>query len=323
MMFDTLVTRNYLYRLASMPVLNALYRAYVWSWYVNKDFPRRIGIEITDRCNTSCINCPSQRLEKKGNIAIAIIEKLAKETARFNQNVEFVLHKMGEPLLNEQLWDITGIIKKRKPASTLFLTTNGILLKENIGKIIDGKIDILKISIGAAFSDTYKAIHGNDALKSIEDGICELLAARRKERPTIIVQLIETKETKSEVGAFIKKWSRYPVLVNISFEENWNGAIDNTYQGRGHDYLTRYPCLYLWTHPQINVDGTVSACPTDWSNKLIIGDFKKDALADIWNGSEINKLRKQHLQNDCRSCERCNSWLIFPSAFTKKMSAKF
>jgi radical SAM protein with 4Fe4S-binding SPASM domain len=67
-------------------------------------------------------------------------------------------------------------------------------------------------------------------------------------------------------------------------------------------------CTYIFYAMAINADGTVSACCPDWDQKLVVGDLNNESLRDIWNSSEMNKLRRLHLQGRrrenpvCRSC---------------------
>ena len=278
---------------------------------MNNKFPSRVGIEVTDICNRDCVICPSGGSKKTGNIDMALIKKIAQESAESDsKRIEFSLHKMGEPLLNKNIWEIVETLKSYNKRSVVSLATNGVLLKDNAQKIIGSKVDIVKVSVSSAYLQPGKEAENESRI--IEEGITFLLSKRKNNIPRIIVQLVKTQRTKDAVDLFKKKWSKYPVTISISFEENWNGAY---ILPEANCAIKRYPCFYLWLYPQINADGTVSACPTDWNKSLLIGYLKKNSMMEIWQGKEINDLRASHLKGEYRGCEKCNSWLLMPDLF--------
>lgn len=312
---ESLAARESFCRIARLPLFNLAYRKYIRSYYINNKFPLRIGIEATDICNRDCIICPSSKLKKTGDIDMAIIKKIAQESAESSfKGIEFSLHKMGEPLLNKDIWEIIETLKSLNKNSVISLATNGVLLRDNAKRIIDCKVGIVKVSVSSAYLQLDNKAESE--IKRIEEGITLLLSKRKNNTPRIIVQLVKTHRTKDEVDVFKKKWSKYPVTISISFEENWNGAFANVHILPECNYAKkRYPCFYLWLCPQINADGTVSACSTDWNKSLLIGDLKRNSMAKIWQGKEINNLRTSHLKGEYRGCEKCNSWLLMPNFF--------
>ena len=81
---------------------------------------------------------------------------------------------------------------------------------------------------------------------------------------------------------------------------------DEYYQEHGMDYM-REACYQLWESPQINWDGTVSACCRDYDNMMIVGDLRRNTLAEIWAGSEIEGWRERIRNGDyshplCKDC---------------------
>ena len=62
-------------------------------------------------------------------------------------------------------------------------------------------------------------------------------------------------------------------------------------------------CVMPFTHLNIKHEGKVSAC---WRFPDKLGDYNNETLTDIWNNSNIQKLRNDLLNNikhkGCRSC---------------------
>jgi len=314
---EKLYPRHKLHSLGRNSFFNYLYRIYIRNFYFDSILPKRIGIEVTDKCNINCKRCPSGKVSTNSDISLEIVKKIADEVSDYRIPREFSLHKMGEPLLNTNLSEILTIIKLSNPNNKVFLATNGLLLSENYDILLSGKIDVVEISLSAARPDTFSKNKGFDGLGKLEKDVKELIRLRgnrHKNRLHIILQIIKTVDTLKEIDEFIQKWSSYPVKFNVTMEENWKGYYKNTYTDSWVENIERYPCHYLWVYPQINVDGGVSACPTDWDKKLIIGDIRRETLKSIWNNDKINKLRRLHINKEYGPCKDCNSWLIYPRA---------
>lgn len=287
------------------------------NFYFDPVLPKRIGVEITDRCNMNCKRCPAKKITTESDISLNIIKKITDEINGAIIPREFALHKMGEPLLNKDLNKISEMIKSANRKNKIFLATNGVLLSKSFDILLSGKIDVVEISLSAVRSDTFFKNKGFDSLHELESDIKELINLRDnyyKNKPHIILQIIKTIDTLGEIDEFIQKWSSYPVKLNVTMEENWKGYCKNTYTDSWVKGIERYPCHYLWAYPQINVDGSVSACPTDWDKKLLIGDIRKETLKNIWTGEKINRFRQMHINKEYGPCKDCNSWLIYPKA---------
>ena len=142
--------------------------------------------------------------------------------------------------------------------------------------------------------------------------------------PRIVVQAIRGELSNAEIELFRRKWAVHPVVISIAPLENWNGAVQHDSLMAGAALRTvRYPCLYLWSQIQVNVDGTVSACPTDWNRKLIVGDLRTSSVKEIWDGEAMRTLRAQHLRSEWNRCEKCDSWRIYPCVFRRQGSGRW
>ena len=55
----------------------------------------------------------------------------------------------------------------------------------------------------------------------------------------------------------------------------------------------------------LDYQGDVLMCPHDWGKKVILGDFKKEKLLDIWFSKKSKSIRKM-LNKSNRNMEPCN-----------------
>jgi len=135
----------------------------MFDWFerqIRKIFSPRldwIQVETTTWCTASCIYCPHAVFNSHWpNRHMSLT--LFKELIPFIRNTDLVyLQGWGEPLLNEQLFEMIRICKDN--GRRVGLTTNGMLLNEKtIRNIIDLKLDILCISLAGTTAATHNKI---------------------------------------------------------------------------------------------------------------------------------------------------------------------
>jgi radical SAM protein with 4Fe4S-binding SPASM domain len=67
-------------------------------------------------------------------------------------------------------------------------------------------------------------------------------------------------------------------------------------------------CPEVFNVISINWDGSVSACCTDYDNRMIVGDLHKQSLQEIWHSKKMDAYRKllSQMKHDaldvCRNC---------------------
>jgi len=120
-------------------------------------YPIYMEISPTGACNHRCIYCALDymKYQKRSLDANVLKERLAELG---NLGLKSVMYAgEGEPLMHE---DITDIINHTKKSGIdVAITTNGVLLKEDLTEKILGNIEWIKVSIDAATCDTYANVH--------------------------------------------------------------------------------------------------------------------------------------------------------------------
>jgi len=151
-----------------------------------------LRISITDRCNLKCLYCVSQDLIPKLShheiLSYEEILRIVRVSARLG--ISKVRVTGGEPLVRkgvfhflEQLAGIEGLLD-------ISLTTNGVLLKDNIHKIKSAGIKRINISLDTLNRDKFKQITGYDFFHQVWEGI-EL--AQRMEFYPIKINVVPVK----------------------------------------------------------------------------------------------------------------------------------
>ena len=110
-----------------------------------RPFPGVILIwNLTNRCNLYCKHCySSANQETKGELSLDEIRKVADDLV--NEKVRFAILSGGEPLLREDIYDVSAILREK--GIKTYLSTNGLLINRDNVKLIRESFDYVGISI--------------------------------------------------------------------------------------------------------------------------------------------------------------------------------
>ena len=132
-----------------------------------------LRISIIDRCNLRCIYCvpntPYQRLPHKEILRYEEILRIVRIGVRLG--ISKVRITGGEPLIRKGVYDFLGQLTQIDGLSDVSLTTNGVLLKDNIEKIKSAGIKRINVSMDTLNRQKYKDITGHDMFDQVWEGI--------------------------------------------------------------------------------------------------------------------------------------------------------
>lgn len=143
-------------------------------------FDRKINymrISITDRCNLRCRYCmPNGVTEKVGMQDILRYEELI-EIAEAAVACGITRFKVtgGEPLVRLGCTEFVGMLKRVLGVEQVTMTTNGILLSEQLPKLKEAGLDAVNVSLDTLQPERFRDITGFDAFGRVQKGIEEAL----------------------------------------------------------------------------------------------------------------------------------------------------
>lgn len=287
-------------------------------------FPTAINIETTNHCNEECWFCPRADATRGfGFVSMDLVKKIVDEGVPYGP-ITYFLHKDGEPLMHPQILEIIRYIKSAHPKNMIHLTTNGVLMKESIARrLIELKVDIVRVGIRAATEETFFKIHKKQHFQRVKDNIYTLLRLRREaasRTPKIITQIVVCDDTKDEIDLFRRTWEPEDVFMEIKDFMTWGGwTSDPTLQVDNTD-PRRPPCIDPFHNAVINWDGQVSLCSLDWNCAVKLGDVSKTSLKEMWNDAPVTAVREAHLNGNFHQnslCANCHEWKFVPTLFWK------
>lgn len=264
-----------------------------------RNLPVHLDLEVTSRCNLSCVMCPHYEKEssfKLGDMPIEIAKTLIKEGANQIKSIKF--NWRGEPTLYHQLPEIIAYAKENGYIETM-INTNLNCSAKFIGEVVCAGIDKIIVSIDSFNKNIYAQIRKGGHLDLVLNNLDYLKNIQKstKYKFDVVVQARRQKLNESEIfprGVLVKQ------------------ATKRTEKG---DYILgdqiatiRQNCMMPFRRLLVSWDGKVFGCCADWFEQNIIGRIENESLSDIWKGNDINKLRcdlesgQSFNYDPCKSC---------------------
>jgi GTP 3',8-cyclase len=132
-----------------------------------------LRISVTDRCNLNCCYCePRKRILKLSHDEILSYEEILRLVRiGISLGITKVRVTGGEPLVRKGIYDFLNCLKKLKEIKDISLTTNAVLLEENLEKLEKAGIKRINISLDTLSRDKFKQITGHDNFETVWNAI--------------------------------------------------------------------------------------------------------------------------------------------------------
>ncbi len=139
---------------------------------------RYLRISVTDRCNLRCRYCmPAEGVEWVDHSAILTYEQLTRLAGLFAAlGVEKIRLTGGEPLVRKGLDRLVGSLKAVPGIRRVYLTTNGLLLAQQLPGLLEAGLDGVNLSLDTLDRVQYQALTRRDELDSALAGLEAALA---------------------------------------------------------------------------------------------------------------------------------------------------
>ena len=132
-----------------------------------------LRLSITDRCNLQCRYCVPQdlipKLSKDEILTYEEILRVVRIATRLG--ISKVRVTGGEPLVRKGVYEFLHELTATEGLKDVSLTTNGVMLKDNLEKIQAAGISRINISLDTLNPAKYREITGYDEFDSVWQGI--------------------------------------------------------------------------------------------------------------------------------------------------------
>lgn len=174
-----------------------------------------LRISVTDRCNLNCLYCaPQGSLSRLHHNEILRYEEILRIV---KVGVDLGISKVritgGEPLVRKGVYQFLSQLTEVDGLSDIALTTNGVLLRDNIAKIKSAGIKRINISLDTLNRQKFFKITGRDRLPQVWQGI--ELAHKMGIDPIKINVVALRGINEDELTAFAKLSFSYPFHIRF------------------------------------------------------------------------------------------------------------
>ena len=137
-----------------------------------------IRISLTDHCNLRCCYCmPETAKDFLNQAQLMTCEEILTITKLMARNgIKKVKLTGGEPLLREDLADIVRAIRSIPQIEQVTLTTNGVLLREQMKELAKAGVNSINISLDTRDPEAFRKITRRDLYDQVWQGIREALS---------------------------------------------------------------------------------------------------------------------------------------------------
>lgn len=260
-----------------------------------------INIELTNRCNMTCVMCYRNNLKSPlEDIEYEKLIRIIDNIASIKDRISYVyFHWRGEPTLVESLPTCIDVAKNRFPRAKSILFTNGSSLNMPLSeKILNSCLDEICFSIDSINEKKYFEIRGFDfniVFKNIQD----FVSLKKKMNSNIEIK-VNTVVLDDNIIELEEILSRFEALgIKVNFRQD----------SRSYDMgeLRQKGCPWLGKTLFIGVDGRISPCCMDVNQDLSLGNIYIQDIRKILDNVLIEQIFKSTqsgvgLLEPCKNC---------------------
>ena len=258
---------------------------------VNKLVPSTLEIELTNRCNLKCDDCPHSILKReecdiRKEIFTTVIDS-------FSNSVQYLVFSgFGEPALHPDLFELIHLAKEKNILSVCLETNSTLLDKPFINALIDNKLDILTINI-----DALNSFYSDDLfmVESVIDMVDDIKKERKTEKPYLVIQTINRMSNQNRVQYYYKRWDNIADSVLIQPFNDYCDAYDRSEQINLAPLTPIQECSKTSQSQLVFADGSLTLCKQKFNG---FAPSEKQGLNEIW----IDNYYRGNYYNFCKKC---------------------
>ena len=251
----------------------------------NMSLPSRVTIELTNRCNRACPECPRHKMAYPlGDMTPHLYTTILAQLPTTTTIVPFF---RGESLLHPSFGKLIRMLRGYRDVQ---LATNGDLITPTTLAAIADACTFLSVSL-----HTFQLPR--------ETRLPSLFHRLRGHDVETQVSIVDTVLPSGGRHEFVAKWRRVVDRVRI--------YTTHSVDGFGSMGLPTPvdPCNKPFEDMVVFWDGRVGLCNHDWNGATPLGDVTTQSVADVWNGRLYRAVRALH-RRGCRaqvpSCVACD-----------------
>ena len=131
-----------------------------------------LRLSVTDLCNLRCRYCMPDGVEKLEREAVLTYEEFLRLAALFARcGIDTVRVTGGEPLVRKNVAQLVAGLKETPGIHRVTLTTNAVLLAEQLPALLDAGLDSVNISLDTLRPEVFRQITARDDFAAVQAGL--------------------------------------------------------------------------------------------------------------------------------------------------------
>jgi cyclic pyranopterin phosphate synthase len=193
-----------------------------------------LRVSVTDRCNLRCTYCmPAETPDYQDRSEILTFEEIERFVAiAASLGVDDVRLTGGEPLVRAQLHKLVGAITKMDRIKKVSLTTNAILLVDQLDDLFGAGLRSINVSLDALDEDSFREATRRPGLQKVLDGIRAATELGMRVKINSIAMRHFTERQIEAFGEFARQTQipvRFIEFMPLDADGNWD--IDGVLSG--------------------------------------------------------------------------------------------
>jgi len=279
------------------------------------NYPKTITIELTNRCNIKCIQCAHSDMKRpKGDMDIKLYQKIIDDIAENSPSSMVWLSCYGESLIIgcENISRMVSYAKS-KGLTNLFMNTNGVLLSDEMAKVlVESGLDNLIVSINGFSSEVFESINigaRRDNVYNNVIGLKKTMIEKNVNTPRIQAQFIVMDKNEHEIDEYRHFWAKNNIAVKIRPKNTWGGNVEG--EKNIDDSMERVACGLAVYDFQVLWNGDVVYCAHDINAEHILGNLNNETIKNVWD-IYLEKMVTPHINHEFHLlpefCRNCLDW---------------
>lgn len=248
------------------------------------DYPQRVVLELTPKCNLSCSMCPRNYIkENEGFMTKGLWKRLIDEIAEQSPDSIILPFWRGESLLHPEFAEFIEYALSK--SLRIHVSTNGHLITGESAALL-AKCELVTFSVHAPL--------GYGKAK-------EFLKTKQENKPIVQVSFVAGETTE----AILKKLIDTPDLegfdnIRLYEEHSKDGVFGKSSCSID---VPRGFCRKLLDTVVIDFSGKVSRCNHIWETEEGI-DVNQKSIKEVWVADRFQKIRDEYPDARCSPCDQ-------------------
>jgi len=293
---------------------------YRYGQYLPLTSPVDVSLELASKCNMRCGYCYHGDAEhlpfERGMMKLRTAREIIRQAAELGVN-SLKFNWKGESTLNPHFSKITAYAKRLASHRTFIdrLSNSNFKFPTIRDDIFDGLCNQtkVKVSLDSFRKEVFEKQRAGGVWHLTMANIEKFYHYPNRTNTELVIQAVRTTLNADEdiAGEAKKRWPS----ATISIRDMVSGRLEKDVSALEHKIRnpleSRKSCLQAHVRVIFNWRGKAFVCCPDISEKLCMGDIKKDSLYDIFNSDKVKALRKDLKSKrafESEPCKGCSSF---------------